>query len=363
MTGMLKLIPVTIVALLLASCVTTPPVSPAPVSPAPSSPIASLATTTNYRPIPITAAMKAGMTSTRRFELVYALEYDTNRADKAVPETFGSLSSMIVLSQDARMLRFEVITDQGYFSVLDVPNAMAPTPQLSGTSLAVMLETRGPDGNPLTGPSNVDSEGLARTPEGRLISLERNHRLLRITDAAAFNGQASIAGPALTGFEGLEPNGGMEALVALPDGRYLASAEFGRSDQGPEAKLKPPYWIFSLDQQGPIAPAGSFTNTGGFGVTEARVMDNDLWVLKREYDFTTKINKARLERCPLAGVLAGAPLCTLELALEPPFAMDNYEGLEIFKQPNTGDLYFYIVSDDNFSAQQRTIMLAFKVPG
>jgi hypothetical protein len=38
-------------------------------------------------------------------------------------------------------------------------------------------------------------------------------------------------------------------------------------------------------------------------------------------------------------------------------------GLEIFKQPNTGDLYFYIVSDDNFSAQQRTIMLAFKVPG
>ena len=64
-----------------------------------------------------------------------------------------------------------------------------------------------------------------------MISFERNHRLLRVDDGAAFTGQASVPGPNLTGFEGLEPNGGMEAIVALPDGRYLACAEYGRGDQ------------------------------------------------------------------------------------------------------------------------------------
>jgi hypothetical protein len=353
---MLKFIPVFSLALLLASCVSVPPIPPVAASVAP-------VTSTTYRPIDVTPAMKAGIKSTRPFELIYALEYDTNRKDKAVPETFGGLSSMIVRSQDAGMLTFEVITDQGFFTVLDVPNAMAAALNLSGTSPAVMLATRGPDGVALSGGNNVDSEGLARTPEGRMISLERNHRLLRVTDAAAFGGQATKPGPNLTGFDGLEPNGGMEALTALPDGRYLASAEFGRGDQGPDAKFKAPYWVFSLDQQGPIAPLAHFTNKGGFGVTEARVMDTDLWLLRREYDFTTKINKARLERCPLAGVMSGVPVCTLELELAPPFVMDNYEGLEIFKQPGTGDLYFYILSDDNFSAEQRTIMLAFKVRG
>jgi hypothetical protein len=202
---------------------------------------------------------------------------------------------------------------------------------------------------------------MTRTPEGRMISLERNHRLLRLTDEAAFAGKATTPGPQLTGFEGLEPNGGMEAITRLPDGRYLASAEYGRKDRGAEEALKPSYWIFGLDQAGDVAPSGKFQNIGLFGITEARVMDSDLWLLKREYDPATKINKARLERCPVIGVLAGAPACTLELALAPPFVMDNYEGLEIFKEPTTGDLYFYIMSDDNFSADQRTIVLAFRM--
>lgn len=323
---------------------------------------------TSYRPIEVTPAMKAGITATRPFELIYALAYATARTDKAVPETFGGLSSLLFSDQKGSNLQFEVITDQGYFGTLTAPDAMLASPQLatklSGNSTLIMLPLRSADGAVFSGAANVDSEGLTATKEGRLISLERNHRIVRLSDRAAATGQATTtAGPALTGFDGLEPNGGMEALVALPDGRFLASAEFGRMDQGSDAKLKPPYWIFGLNQEGPIAPAGSFTNTGGFGVTEARVMDNDLWLLKREYDFTTKINKARLERCPLAGVLAGAPVCTLELAIEPPFVMDNYEGLEIFKQAGTSDLYIYILSDDNFSDQQRTVMLAFKVPG
>jgi hypothetical protein len=331
--------------------------------------------TTSYKPIEITAAMKAGISATRPFELVYALEYATARGDKTITETFGGLSSMVFQKKQGGRLTFEIITDQAHFGLLDAPDAMLASPTLSGSSKVSMVPIRGPNGDVLSGANNVDSEGLARTPRGRLVSLERNHRLLSLTDQAAFFGKASSQGPALTGFDGLEPNGGMEALVALTDGRFLASAEYGRGEPGTAERLRAPYWIFGLDQSGPIAPAGYFQNAGNFGITEARVMDNDLWVLKRGFDPATSILRARLERCPLASVVgasvigasvvgssvvAGAPQCTTELSLDAPFVMDNYEGMEIFKDPATKDLYFYILSDDNFSPTQRTILLAFK---
>jgi hypothetical protein len=319
-----------------------------------------------YRPIELNAEMRAGVSATRSFELIYALEYATNRTDKTIPEVFGGLSSLLFSKKEGSSLRFEFISDQGQFGSFQVPDAMDNStplaPRLSGSAMVAMLPLRSADGVAFSGANNVDAEGLAAMPGGHLISLERNHRIVRLSGDNSASGRGNTSkGPALTGFDGLEPNGGMEALVALPDGRFLASAEYGRADQGPETKLKAPYWIFGLNQTGPIAPVGTFQNSGLYGVTEARVMDSDLWLLKREYDPSTKMTKVRLERCPLAGVLAGTPVCTLELALAPPFVMDNYEGLEIFKQAGTGDLYFYMLSDDNFSADQRTIMLAFKL--
>ena len=142
---MLGRILVSAAAFLLGSCTTTLPgttTSPAPVS--------------AYRPIDVTAAMKAGMTATRPFQLIYALEYATNRTDKAVPETFGGLSSMLFSSKVGSKLQFEIISDQGHFGLLDLPDAMLANPQLSGTSKVMMVPTRGPDGAVLLGSSNMD---------------------------------------------------------------------------------------------------------------------------------------------------------------------------------------------------------------
>jgi hypothetical protein len=48
-----------------------------------------------------------------------------------------------------------------------------------------------------------------------------------------------------------------------------------------------------------------------------------------------------------------------ELALlAPPLALDNFEAAAVTRLPN-GDVRLYIVSDDNFSPRQRTLLFAF----
>ncbi len=46
--------------------------------------------------------------------------------------------------------------------------------------------------------------------------------------------------------------------------------------------------------------------------------------------------------------------------LEAPFPVDNFEGVSAVRMPN-GATRIYIVSDNNNSAQQRTLLLAFDV--
>jgi hypothetical protein len=45
-----------------------------------------------------------------------------------------------------------------------------------------------------------------------------------------------------------------------------------------------------------------------------------------------------------------------ELHLAPPLNVDNYEGLAALPRPD-GSVRFYLISDDNFSRLQRTLLL------
>jgi hypothetical protein len=47
-----------------------------------------------------------------------------------------------------------------------------------------------------------------------------------------------------------------------------------------------------------------------------------------------------------------------ELRFAPPLTTDNYEGIAALPRPD-GSVRFYLISDDNFSRLQRTLLLAF----
>jgi hypothetical protein len=323
------------------------------------------ASVSRFQSIDITSEMQKGLTLNRAFEPVCVIEFTTHNQDAAVPEAFGGLSSMRLLSLNAKHIRFEVVSDNAHIGVIDVPNPMgklktSSKPAQFGQTIIRMIPLIGPDGQPLTEANDVDAEGIAPTPDGRLISLERNHRLLHLSNKAFKKDGVTRPGPNLIGFDGLESNGGMEGLARLPDGRYLAITEYGRQDQGKAQGLKPLYWIFDLKAKGQIAPIGHFDNLPSFGITEARIKYNRLWLLKRSWVSDSNIT-LRLESCPIKSVLKAKPECQLEMSLTQPFPMDNYEGLEILKDKTSGDYYFFILSDDNFSATQTTRLLTFRL--
>jgi hypothetical protein len=353
--------PVLVISLFGCAALTPGPDRQPPARSANSEPTAQ-APVSQFTALTMTSDMRAGLTLNRPFEPVAVYQFKTHRDNPAVPEGFSGLSSLRLLSVGRQTIRFEVISDSAQIGVLDMPNVMADAPPAAGETIAQMVTVRAPEGNVLSGSQWADAESIAPTPTGRLIGLERNHRLLHLTDEALRRDRATTPGPQLTGFEGLEANGGMEALTRLPDGRYLASAEYGRSDQGAAQALKPPYWVFRLDQAGPIAPLATFENPAGFGVTEARVHEGHLWLLKRSWVQATNTTTVQLVSCPLGGLLAGKPVCTTEMTIAAPFPIDNYEGLEIIKDPSSGDHFFFILSDDNVSASQKTLFLCFKLP-
>ena len=327
----------------------------------PGAPVLNQTFSTRISSLTVSTENLTGISKSGSADLIYALRLDTQRQNPSMPEEFGGLSSLNVRTTENDIIVFDALTDQGHLARFAAPNPMtwgkAAPPVASEVHLTTLTDAAD---KPLRGANQIDSEGLAPTDTGFLISLERNHRLIELIKTD--KGYATKAGPSLSGFEGLEPNGGMEALTRLPNGQYLASAEYGPDRPGdPAAKLQAPYWIFDQNSKAVTAPLGSFENQGRFGITDIRVLDDEVWVLKRSYDTTTKVNLSRLETCSLSSVLIGKPACTLKLALSPPFMMDNYEGLAVMKDPQSGGRLVFILSDDNFSADQGTYLLAFRL--
>ena len=68
---------------------------------------------------------------------------------------------------------------------------------------------------------------------------------------------------------------------------------------------------------------------------------------------------ARLRRIPLAAIQPGALLDGIEIAeLRPPLTLDNFEGVAVH-QLSDGTTRITLLSDDNFSPLQRSLIVQF----
>lgn len=200
-----------------------------------------------------------------------------------------------------------------------------------------------------------DCEAMTLTPDGRtLVSLEQQHRIL------AFAGHGPPVRPVgqpihRTDTMGWPPNGGGESLAALPDGRLVWIAENARSAAG------------ALVAQ--LIAADGKTRTilidpvDGFSPTDAVALDaTHLLVLHRRYNGAQ--SAAAITIVDLAPVLAGGNAAPARLLAQwgrgDGWPIDNMEGLALLRQPGRPPL-LYLVSDDNFSAAQQTLLLRLEV--
>lgn len=196
-----------------------------------------------------------------------------------------------------------------------------------------------------------DAEALARDENGSwLVSFEWKHRLWRY---------ASLAGEP-TAVDGLRAkldrapgNGGVEALTVLEDGRILAICEHYAN---PDGSLKG--WLGRPARFESI----SYVSSEGFAPTDlATLAGGEVLVLERRY--TPRTGAAiRIRKIDKQSLESGTRVVPREIArLAPPLAVDNFEGLAVHSDPKHGDTTLYMVSDDNFSRRQRTLLYQFRL--
>lgn len=209
--------------------------------------------------------------------------------------------------------------------------------RLTGVTDGKLIALDGPDGKPLPSKQESDAEGLAVLTNGdRLISFERHHRILLYP--ASGGPPHEVASPKAN----FPDNGGMEGLAQDPErgpDAYLVGGEVSGQT-----------WTCTLTRG--CTPLRIIPKADDFGlVALAPLPGGRLAYLLRSWD-------------PMQGSRVSLIVSDAEgreidhLELQKPYSVDNFEGLAAVPGAD-GVIRFYLISDDNFSPVERTLLLAF----
>ena len=263
---------------------------------------------------------------------------------------FGGLSGLTALEWGKLL----AVTDAGDFIWINLDAKTATSPLTA--SISTM---RGENGQPLTGKLKADAEGVAVANGLALVSFERDHRISAFdikTCGAAAREAPVVQLESAANLPRLRENGGAEAFSLSPDGGLVVGME--TSDKGDAVvSLAPPYGSANFAER---IPQEENHNLTGFEVVEIG-MDARLFSVHRAYS-PMKGPRISLKSSPMvlkAGTWTLGPSETL-LTLKRPAPVDNFEGLAAIKNPD-GNIRVYMIADDNFSNNQRSLLYIFDV--
>lgn len=209
-----------------------------------------------------------------------------------------------------------------------------------------------PDGPSPSGKKGTrDSESMAVRRNRLWIAFEGENEVWRYS-RTGLKAEASAKPPAMKGWPA---NGGSEAMLRLPDGRFLILAETKELGGGATEAL-----LFDGDP----ALAGTKTRRiayrapKGYLITDAALLpDGRLLFLNRRFALTEGVS-AKLTLAPKPDwnkveALSGTGI----VHLQPPLTVDNMEALSVTQEG--GRTILWMASDDNFNPLQRTLLLKF----
>lgn len=234
---------------------------------------------------------------------------------------------------------------------------------MKGVSNAVIGRLLGPDGKPLRDDQERDSEGATLIDGGpaggtAYISFERHHRILRYPFSAQKFGPPTGSLPLPPGTKRMRPNSGLEAIALLKAGPLTQ----GRGRRLFRKSHRQEWRSPGLAHRGPAPGPFSLKRLEGFDVTDAAALpDWGLIVLERRFRYSEGI-KMRIRRIVAKDLKSGATI-TGDVLLEATDALniDNMEGIAPHRSA-TGETILTLISDDNYSALQRTLLMQFAVP-
>ncbi|MBA4791965.1 MAG: esterase-like activity of phytase family protein [Rhizobiales bacterium] len=260
---------------------------------------------------------------------------------------FGGISGF-VLEPGGR--NFVALTDAGVFLKGALVTEGDRPVGLTDVMAAAMLDEKG---RIQATRGRGDAEALAVAPDAVYVTFEDINELWSYPGPDPL-GKTGVPVPVPPGVKKLRQNLGLEALVYVP-GPPMTGALIAIGEQGATASDDLPGFIIS----GPTP--GSFTvrKSGVFSATDAALgPKGELFLLERSFSpaagVAMQLRRFRLADVKPGAVLEGDILLTADMGFE----IDNMEGLSVTVNAK-GETLFTIVSDDNFSPLQRTILLRF----
>jgi len=282
-----------------------------------------------------------------------ALEYRSGLVLTSPFPRFGGLSGLRI---DARGERFISFSDRGHWFTGRILYEGRAMTGLADVESAPML---GPDGKPITARGWFDSESIAIDGSFVYIGLERVNKVLRFDFSKGFTRARGEVVPLPKAASKLPNNKGLEALVFVPKGEALAGTLIAISERGLDENGN----LIAFLVGGPAAGQFSILRTEDFDISDAVLLPaGDLLILERKFSWLSGIG-IRIRRIPLRSVAPGAvidgpSIFEASLANE----VDNMEGIDVHLTAE-GETVLTMVSDDNFSLIQRTLLLQFTLVG
>lgn len=267
---------------------------------------------------------------------------------------FGGLSG---LRLDAAGERLTAVTDRGFWLRARIDYAQG---RPSGISDAMLAPILGSTGRPVARTRDGDTESLEIAGQTAYVANETANRLFRF-DLSKWPSAPAQPVAVPRAVSGLPRNAGLEAIALVPKGLPAAGALLGIAEEG--SRGRHPAWLIA-PEKGAAAMTGELAvrERDGFAVTDAVFLPGagDLLILERRYRPPFSLSM-RLRRIVGTSIVPGAMLdgeVMMEAALGE--EIDNMEGLAAHRTAD-GRIVLTLISDDNFSYFQRTLLLQFEV--
>jgi hypothetical protein len=264
-------------------------------------------------------------------------------------KSFGGLSAFRI---DPKGEGFIAMNDKGdWFTGRLVYDGRILT-GLTDVQSAPML---GSDGKPITTRKLYDSESLAIDGMTVYVGIERANRILKFDFR---RGGITALGEEIAvppGLRRLPHNKGPEGLVFVPKGMPLEGTLIVLSERGLDASGNLIGFLIGGARPGQFA----IRRTDEFDVSDAALLPSgELLVLERKFSLLNGVG-IRIRRIPLRAIAPGAvvdgpSIFEADLGQE----IDNMEGIDVHRTDD-GDIVLTMVSDDNFSVLQRTLLMQF----
>jgi hypothetical protein len=254
---------------------------------------------------------------------------------------FGGISALVALKDG----RFVGVSDAGSLIGFGLTN----DDQTDRPFIAALPGAMGKD----VSYKDKDSEGITYEPvSGHIwVSYEVRHAIRRLSPSLSRYDASRI----LEFSKDWYFNGGVEALARLKDGRFVIFVESSENADGTKKAF-----LFSGDptEVGTQTTPFSYKVPEGYSPTDATVLpDGRLLVLNRRISFPNGFTAKLLILDPTDirrdAVVGGKVIATLAS----PLLVDNMEGVTITEE--NGQTIAWLISDNNFSAFQRTLLMKF----